>query len=153
MIRHGKREAGNYHVRKRFPWHIDPHPKAVRPEENASRRRLELFQKLSARRSLPLHQQGHGIVLKKFGHFSCELLHDAIARKQNKGASFRLGYEMAHPMGQRRRITGISRVRHFADDKKFHLLREIEWAAELKRLDFVGPDPFPKVRKVRPADG
>src|SRR5207237_10658190 len=52
------------------------------------------------------------------------------------------------PMRQRFFITCLSRIRHFADDKHFHLLMEIEWTAELKRLGFFRAHAIAKIGQV-----
>src|SRR5437763_7921841 len=73
---------------------------------------------------------------EKFIHPRRHLLHRPIIREQDKGITVGLPDEMFDPMRQRFFITRVPRVGHFADDKQFHLLIKIEWAAELKRLGF-----------------
>jgi hypothetical protein len=48
-------------------------------------------------------------------------------------------------MGERAGITSVSRIRHFPDHEKLHLLGKIEWTSELQRLHFAGPNSLPEI--------
>src|SRR5205814_9514164 len=56
MIGHRERQPRDDHIRERVARHIHAHPKTVRPEKNAARRRPELLEQFPARRALPLHE-------------------------------------------------------------------------------------------------
>ncbi len=46
-------------------------------------------------------------------------------------------------------IRGVAWVGHFLDDKHFHLLLKIEWAAELQRFYFGRADTLTKIGEIR----
>src|SRR5437879_146601 len=56
---------------------------------------------------------------------------------------------MRDPMLQLLLITGVAWVGHFLDDKHFHLLLKIEWAAELQRFYFGRADTLTKIGEIR----
>src|ERR1700726_4415875 len=126
MVRHGKRQPGDDHIRKRLTRNIDTAPKAIRPEQDTARRGLKLFEQFAAWRTAPLHKKVHFLRHEKFLHLRGHLLQIAVAREKNKGATVRLLDKMCDPMFQFFLISSIARVRHFLHDEDFHLLLKIE---------------------------
>jgi hypothetical protein len=98
MIGDGEGQPRDDDIRKRITGHVHAHPKTIGPEENAARRCSKLFEQFSPRRTLPLDEQIHPAPSKERLHLFGELLHSAIAREKNKGASVRFRHEMLDPM-------------------------------------------------------
>src|SRR4029077_9929902 len=113
MVRHGEWQARDDHIRERFARNIDTAPKTIRTEEHAARRSFELFEQFAAWRAAPLHEEGHFLRHEQSLHLSSHLLHVAVAREKNKGATVRLLDKMRGPMFECFLIPGVARVRHF----------------------------------------
>ena len=95
-----------------------------------------------------MHEQIHFLLNKKLLHFTGHLLHIAITCEQNESAAAGFLDEMRDPTFQLFLISRLARVGHFFHDEHFHLLLEIEGAAELQRLGFGGADPFAEISEI-----
>src|ERR1044071_10055831 len=108
MIRDGKRQPRNDDVRKCFAWNIHAAPKTIRPEEDTARRRFELLKQFAPWRSPTLDENVHILRRKEFLHRTRHLLHVAIAREQDKRATFTLLHEVRDPMFECLVITTVA---------------------------------------------
>src|SRR4051812_36703303 len=145
MVRDRERQSRDDYIREGLARDVDAHPETVRPKKNAAWRGPKLLEQFPARRPLPLDQEIHVVLLEERFHLGRELLHHAVAREENKSATFRFRDEVPDPMRQGFGVSGITRVRHLADDEEFHLLREIERTPELERIHFGGANPGAEV--------
>src|ERR1700730_5805703 len=152
MIGHREWQSRDDHVRKRFAWNIDTAPKTVRAEKDAARRSFELFEQFSARRAAALDEQIHFLRHEKFLHLAGHLLHVAVARKQNEGATASSCHKQRYPMLKLLLITGVARVRHFLHNEQLHLFLKIKRAAELQGLGLSPADATTKISQVCAAD-
>src|SRR6266498_1656950 len=130
MIRHRKRQPGDDHIGQRLARNIHPHPKAVRAKEDAARCCLELLEQTASWGAASLYQQIEFLSCKKFLHLIGHLMHAAIIREEDKGASFRFFDKMRDPMLERFLVTRVPRVGHFLHNEQLHLGAKIKWAPE-----------------------
>src|SRR5436190_17989160 len=98
MVRHGKRQPRDDHIRESLARNIDSHPEAVRPKEHTARCCLELLEQFPTRRASALHKKIEFLSGKKFTDLIGHLLHAAIIRKKDKSASLRFLHKMRDPM-------------------------------------------------------
>src|SRR6266550_5399777 len=152
MIRHGERQPRDNHIGERLARNIDTHPKAIGSKEHTAWRGLELFEQTTPRRAAALQKKVHFLVCEKFPHLIGHLLHTAIIRKKNKGASFRFLDKMRDPMLECFLVTCVSRVGHFLYDEHFHLRAKIERTPEQQRFSFVRTYALPDISEIRTAD-
>src|SRR5262249_8673325 len=136
-------------VRKRFARYIHAAPKTVRPEEHTARRRFELLKQFATRRSPTLDENVHILPRKEFLHRTRDLLHVAIAREQDKRATFTLLHEICDPMFEGLVITTVAGIGHFLNDEHLHLVLKIEGTADLKRFGIHCADTRAKICEVR----
>src|SRR5439155_944422 len=152
VIRHSERQPCDDHIRKRLAWNIDTAPKTVGPKKDTSRCCFELLEQFPARRASALHKKIQFLSQKKFTNLIGHLLHAAITRKKDKGASVRFLDKMRDPMLERFLVACVARVRHFSHDKDCHLRAKIERTPEQHRFDFICPDALTKIGEIRTAD-
>src|SRR5205085_1093315 len=131
-----------------IPGHIDTHPKAIRSEEHTARIAFEPLEHFGARQAPSLEEKIEIAIGKKLAHPLSEVLHGAIVGKQNESVTVSLSNEVLDPPDHGFFITGLARVRHFADDEYFHLPLEIEWAAQPQGLDCLRPNAISEIGEV-----
>src|SRR5207245_5664519 len=120
--------------------------------QHAARRGFELFKEFASGRAATLNEKIHFSLVKKFLHFTGDLLHVTVAGEKDKGAPVGFLDEMRDPTFELFLISGVARVRHLLHDEDFHLLLEIERAAELQGFGFSRTNAITEISEIGAPD-
>jgi len=148
MAGNGKRQPHNNHIGQFVPRNIHPLPEAVRAEEHAAGKGLELSQQRCPVQSFPLNKGGHLLFGQPRRQAGRHLFEHSMAGKEHEGTAF--GFEEIFLDGFDRLFAErlAVRVGHVGFQIEPYLPAVVKRRAQLERLKIVQSDSSGKKGKT-----